>query len=294
MDQEPRPVRVRSSSESTRGPSILIALAVVFVVLAIVKPWSIGSSGSGSASPPAARASGAAPGASEGAILEPSATARIDDSDPNALACMADDTEQLVTIARWSGQEVRSWVAATDVAAPGPRADRLAPIAIFSTHLVGLGVCAPRTQGAATPSSAAAPSGPAGASARLIDVRAINQTTTGPVEVDLGVPTPLTGLLSGPDLAVLYGPPAARRASGPLGADASDGPTGSSGPTRPRAPGGPPTEPAGGATPSLLGGPAGAVWAPGSYAIAFRFDPDAPSVVRWLRIDIVKGAGEPD
>jgi len=177
------------------------------------------------------------------------------------VACLTDDTEQIVVIERWAGNEVRSWVASLDVIVPGPLDARLVPISIFSSHVIGLGVCAPR-----------APIGAQRPAAQLLDVRSIVQAVDGPQAVDLGKPEPITRRPSGPEPAVLYGPPAA---SGPLE------PTGSTAPPRPPA--------ASSDTPAAAR--AWPTWPTGSYAIGFRFASDGPDVVRWLRVDLVKGAG---
>jgi hypothetical protein len=177
------------------------------------------------------------------------------------MACMTDDTEQVVLIERWAGNEVRSWVASADLIVPGPLDPRLVPMTIFSSHVIGLGVCAPR-----------APVGAQRPAATLLDVRSIVKTVDGATAVDLGNPDPITLRPNGAEPAALYGPPAP---SAPLE------------PTTTRPPSGPPASSAG------APGPADAwpVWPTGSYAIAFRFASDGPDVVRWLRVDLVRGAG---
>jgi hypothetical protein len=168
--------------------------------------------------------------------------------------------EQVVIIERWAGHEVRSWVAAVDMTASGPLDPRLVPVSIFSNHVIGLGVCAPRAQvGTQEPA------------AQLLDVQSI--VAGGQMAVDIGRPAPITVQRSGQDLAVLYGAPAVTLSRASAGPAASEPP--------PRASSG-----------TGLPAPTDrATWPTGSYAIAFRFPSDARYVVRWLRIDLIRGAG---
>jgi hypothetical protein len=255
-------VRVRARFERRRAPSIVAGGVVVFLLVALIKPWSFGGDGSagagaGSAGPPAA-ASGHATGDAPTPTPSPTPSPV---PDPNAMACLTDDTEQVVLIERWAGNEVRSWVAAADMIVPEPLDPRLAPITIFSSHVIGLGVCAAR-----------APIGAQRPAATLLDVRSIAQTIDGPRATDLGTPGRLTLASSGPEPAVLYGPPASSQPPGPI---ATSAPSGSAA--------------AGGGTPSAAD--VWPVWPTGSYALGFRFASDAPEAVRWLRVDLIKGAG---
>jgi hypothetical protein len=198
------------------------------------------------------------------------------------MVCLADETEQLVTLERWAGHEVRSWVAVSDVIVGGPLDPRLLPVAIFSTRVIGLGVCASRDQAATAEPIDGGTGQSRGPGARLLDVHSIVQTPTGPRAIDLGSPMQLTRQLSGSDPAVLYSPPVV-------------GPGESLGPSGPDPSRGLPTE-AGAAygtpEPMLPLRTADPVpWPIGSYSIAFRFDSDVPGVVHWLRFDIIKGAG---
>ena len=173
------------------------------------------------------------------------------------MACLSGETEQLVTIERWPGHEVRSWDAISGELALGPLDGRLQPVAIFSSHVVGLGICARLVNGA-TPAPAA----------RLLDVLAITGTTASHRSaIDLGLPGRLTDQGDDPAAASLYGPPAAIL---PAGAS----------PDR--------------LTPAPFPTPDGSTWSTGSYAIAYAYASDGPHVTRWLRLDVIAGAGQGD
>jgi hypothetical protein len=235
---------VQSRFERPREPSILVAVIAAFLLIALIKPWSFGENGSdsGRPGPPVAIPSGSM------VVLdvEPSLGATPSILDPNAMACLTDATEQVVIIERWAGHEVRSWVAVADMTVSGPLDERLVAISIFSSHVIGLGVCAPRARAAGQQPAA-----------RLLDVRSIIQTASGPLAVDLGKLDPITLQPSGPEPAILYGAPVV-----PL-PGVSPGPTDGL-----------------------------ATWPTAAYAIAFRFPSDGSNAVRWLRIDLIEGAGE--
>ena len=188
------------------------------------------------------------------------------------MACLAGETEQVVTVERTAGREVRSWIAVPYISTSGPLDPRLEPLTIFSTHVVGLGVCAASTTPGPSPIG-----GPAGAGeasgATLTNVRSIRQIAGAVGSVDLGLPSLLPGALNGHDPALLYGPPS--------GAEAGSS-TASGAPTT-GAPGARPSGPEPSSSQSA--------WRAGSYAIAFHFSFDDVTVVRWLRVDLVSGAG---
>jgi hypothetical protein len=271
VDHEPNTVRVRSPFARPREPSIVVAVIVAFLLIALLKPWSFGDNGSNGGQP---RPQAAIPSSRAGAIAEePSQTATPSIPDPNAMDCLSDPTEQIVIIERWAGHEIRSWIAAAEMTASGPLDERLVPIPIFSAHVIGLGICAPRAR-----------AGPQQPAARLLDVQSIVQTASGPLAVDLGLPDPITLRMSGPDPALLYGAPAAalpRAPVDPLRVDPRADPTATELPRQTPASGTGLLSPTGG----------WATWPTGSYAIAFLFPSDGPSVVRWLRIDLIHGAG---
>jgi hypothetical protein len=186
------------------------------------------------------------------------------------MACLTDETEQIVMIERWAGNEVRSWVASADVPATGPLDPRLVPVSVFSSHAIGLGVCAPRAQlGAQRPA------------AQLLDVFSIVRTADSVHASDLGPPALITVQPSGPEPAVLYGAPRAALPSPSPGGSVIPVPVKSSSASGAPAP-----------SPDIAPAPdAWPAWPIGSYAIGFRFLSDDPNVVRWLRVDLITGAG---
>jgi len=276
MDQGPRTAPVTSPATGPRRTSILATAIVVALALAIVKPWSLGQAGPGAGTSGSGIPLRATPTRSPGiASASPSAPA----GDPDAMACLAAEAEQVLTVERSADREVRSWIAVPGLAATGPLDPRLVPLTIFSSHVVGLGVCAARpSAGASLVSGAAGTGGDSGAT--VVDVRSITVVAGVAAATDLGPPQLLPDALNDQDPALLYGPP--RAASPP-------------------SPGEPPTPSAhasatqrtSGATGSPSASPSAdeAAWRPGSYAIAFRFSFDDATVVRWLRIDLVTGAG---
>jgi hypothetical protein len=273
MNDDPRLLRVEQRFERRRAPSVIAALLGAFLLIAITKPWSLGGDGPATDRSATRVPIGSNGAAAAGIMPSPSASPSPIETptvpDPNAMACLTDDTEQIVLFERWAGNEVRSWVASRDGIVPGPLDPALLPVPIFSSHVIGLGVCAPR--------SAVLGGRPA---AHLLDIRAIVQTDAGPRAVDLGGSVPITARASGPEPAVLYGPPTTRRPGEspsmqtPSLTVASAPPHGS--------PGGSPAPSTSEASP---------FWATGSYAIGFRFDSDDPSLLRWLRIDLLRGSG---
>ena len=273
MDHEPDAVRVQSPFSRPREPSIIVAVIAVFLLVALLKPWSSGENGSSNGQP-SDRGAIPIPSSSELATDgQPSLAATPTILDPNAMACLTDATEQVVILERWAGHEVRSWVAAVDTTVSGPLDERLVPIPFFSTHVIGLGICAPRT-GSGTQQPAA----------RLLDVQSIVRTVGGPLAVDLGVPDPITLQMGGSEPAFLYGAPVAtvpKSSVGPPGSEPRADPTTTELPGQTSASGtGLPT-PIGGLVP----------WPTGSYAIAFQFPSAGSHIIHWLRIDLIQGAG---
>ena len=269
MEGEPTAVRVQGRSDGPRGPRVVVAVLAAFLVIAILKPWSFGGDGSTGVARPAPVTS--TPSAAEVAsasppIAMPTAAPEIDD--PNAMPCLTDSTDQVVMIERWAGHEVRSWVAAVDLTdAVGPLDPRLVPVTIFSSHVIGLGVCAPRDLAGSGPPAA-----------ELRGVMAIVMDGDGsPMAVCLGPPEPITWPGTGPEPAVLYGAPAVADPTPPVT---------------------PAPVPGDSASPSLLPyelddpllDVANAPWPAGEYALRFRFSGDAPGVLRWLRIELKGGA----
>ena len=272
MDHEPKAVRVQSPFGRPREPSILVAVIAAFLLIALLKPWSFGDDrsrwpadrGRAARRPPAV-----GPDCVAG---EPSLATTPSILDPNAMACLTDATEQVVIIERWAGHEVRSWVAAADMTVSDPLDERLVPISIFSTHVIGLGVCAPRAIGGGPPA------------ARLLDVQAIVQAASGRRAVDLGEPERISLESSDPEPAVLYGAPYSTRPSPTPALRRLDS---NFDPNDPQPTSKPPTSSGG----PVLSAADLATWPTGSYAIGFRFATDGTGIVRWLRIDLIKGAG---
>ena len=279
MDREPDVARVESRFERPgRAPSVVVAAIAAFLLLATLKPWSSGDeAGGGTRAASSAFASGGlaidgVPSPLTAPTPAPTSPPTPGIDDPNAMTCMPDDTEQIVIIERSSGREVRSWIASREVAASGPLDPHLVPTVVFSSHVVGLGVCAPRT--AATAGRPAA---------LLLEVRSIDGTAFDARASELRLPVPVTLQPSGVDAAVLYGAPTST-ASSPFAPQPSerllDQPVGEASSSRPPSSGG-------------VSSPRAAetTWPTGAYAIAFRFASDDPNLVRWLRVDLVKGAG---
>jgi hypothetical protein len=259
MDQEPNAVHVEGTFERPRAPSIVIVALVAGVVLALVKPWSFGGSGA-----PDVRSS-ALPSGATGGVLASAAPGPSLQVDPNGMLCLGGDVEQVVAYERSADAEVevRNWIAVDDVPATGPLDPRLARIRIFSSNVVGLGICG-RFTGEGTP-----------VAGRIIDVQ-VASTTPGKPAKDLGRPRQITLELGGQDAAVLYGSPQELVVLPDPAADASPASSGTDG-----------SGASGAAQPTLR------PWSRGTYAIAFAFAWDDPTVVRWLGIDLLPGAGEP-
>jgi hypothetical protein len=274
VEGEPTAIRVQGRSGGPRGPRVVVAVLAAFLVVAFLKPWSFGGDGSTGARPVLATASPSAAVVASASPPLATPTAAPENEDPNAMPCLTDATDQVVMIERWAGHEVRSWVAAVDLAdaAAGPLDPRLVPVTIFSSHVIGLGVCAPRELAASGPPAA-----------ELRDVEAVVERAGRPVAIDLGPPEPITWPGTGPEPAVLYGAPAT--------AIPGDSAAPSVGPGDSVPPGSSPTlstDPAASDVPQV--DEAWSPWPSGTYSIAFRFSGDATGVFRWLRIVIAEGA----
>jgi hypothetical protein len=273
VEPEPTAVRVGGRSDGPRGPRVVVAILAAFLAIAILKPWSFGGDGSTGVRPgPVTTPSVAEAASANLPAATPSPAPALED--PNGMPCLTDATDQVVMIERWAGHEVRSWVAAVDLtdAAAGPLDPRLAPITIFSSHVIGLGVCAPRELAGSGPSAA-----------ELREVATIVEEDGAPVTEYLGPPEPITLPGTGPEFAVLYGAPAFA-----VPAPSVAPVTGSSGSVASLS-----------SAPPSVGSTASDVpqvdepwspWPTGSYAIRFRFPGDAPGVLRWLRIVFAEGA----
>lgn len=209
MDHEPHAARVERPFAGRRDPTVLVAVIITFLVLAVLKPWSLSGNGTESGQPRNPRTIPPSPGVASDGLPSPVATAAI--VDPNGMACLSDTTDQVVILERWPGHEVRSWVAVADHPATGPLDPRLVPVPFFSSHVIGLGVCGPTS----APGSLAS-------AAQLLDIRSIVRTADGARAVDLGVPNPITRSQPGLEPARLYGNPVATppdRSTSPVGKD---------------------------------------------------------------------------
>jgi len=248
LDQEPYAVHVESTFDRPRGPSIVVGVIVAGVLLALLKPWSYGGSDAPETRSPAR------PSAAAGVVTSaaPTPSPQVD---PNGMLCLGGDVEQVVAYEHSAKVEVRNWIAVNDVPVTGPLDPLVSQIKIFSSRVVGLGICGPYV-GVGVP-----------VAGRILDVQLIVKTPEGPQTKDLGRPRQLTLELGGQDAAVLYGSPQELVA-------APDPAVGAASPS-------PDTNP-----PTLR------AWSTGTYAVAFAFAADPPGVVRWLRIDLVAGAGE--
>jgi hypothetical protein len=250
MDRDANAVQVGGSFERRRGPSILVGVVAILVLVALVKPWSFGDGSSTGGShvpnrtigPRAAVDGGAVPSASPGP------------PDLNALACLSGDTEQLVLLERWPGNEIRSWVAVADSDSIGATNAASPTTIIHSSHVIGIGICPRLSSG-----------GSSFGSAHLLDVLAISPSTTGRISVDLGVPEPITLVTESPEWALLYGPATGAPVGGGPRAGTSASPVGTS-------------------------APVSATWAAGVYLLAFTFPLDPTEQVHWLHVEIRAGA----
>jgi hypothetical protein len=253
MDPDANAVQAGGSFERRRGPSILVGVVGILVLVALVKPWSFGGDGAGGGSSratgrPAADASGL-----EDVAVAPATSPETPDA--NAIACFSSNTEQLVLLERWPGNEVRSWIAVASASATGPLDPAIPTTTIHSSHLVGIGVCPPRP-----------PNGPQFGAAVMHDIQLVTMSSANRAAVDLGVWPPLTKVPEDPGSAMLYGPPP------------SPGPTGDGQSPGASIPG-----------PVPSGAPLPATWPIGTYVLSFAVPNDLTTQIRWLRIEIRAG-----
>jgi hypothetical protein len=260
LDHKPNAVQVEGAFERPRAPSVVIVAILAGVLVALVKPWSFGGSGAPDAGS-SPRASGAV-GVVSSASPAPAPSLQVD---PNGMLCLGGDVEQVVAYERSANAEVevRNWVAVDDVPATGPADPRLVRIAIFSSNVIGLGICGPFA-GDGVP-----------VAGRIIDVQ-LAPTTPGKPMQDLGRPRQITLELGGQDAAVLYGSPQELVATPDPAYQTSQPSPGRDG--------------SGGIGAEL---PTLRPWSTGRYAVAFAFAWDGAEAVRWLGINLLPGPGEP-
>jgi hypothetical protein len=257
-----------------RGPRLVLVGLAVFVAVALVKPWPDAATGPRQSASPDRAFAPASPSVGPTDSVRPTAA-----PGPNAMACLAGDVEQVVTLERTGSGRVQSWIVSVDEVATDPLSLHVAPITVFSAHAVGVGVCAPDRGPSTAPS--AGPDGDHGQAAMVVDVRLIG-ARGGAGPIDLGAPFPLDGQSGGVDDAVLFQPPpgiAVVPPTPPLSSPTA-WPSGSAAASGRATPG---------ATASSS--PDLAFWATGSYAIGFSFSSDQPGTIRWVRVEFVPGVG---
>jgi hypothetical protein len=246
-----------------RGPRLVLTGLAIFVLVAIVKPWPGTTDGGPDASGGTSLAPSARPSSARSAAPIPTTTA-----EPNTMACLGGDVEQIVTLERGAGRTIQSWIASVDETAPDPVDLQVAPISIFSVHVIGLGVCAVDPGGGAASGGGEPGSGQA---ATILDVREEAGPAGAIALVDLGAPIALVEQSGGVATARLYGPPPASEIA--------------------------PSPVPGRTPPAPTPGPSGAIeprpWPLGSYAIGFTFPSDRSGQIRWIRVVLTAGAGGP-
>lgn len=272
MTDRPTAVPVRPGERSTTAFRVTFALGL-FIAVAIIKPW-------GEPTPRASGDSGVLPGPTGGAsgagiadLVEPSVEAA-----EAATSCLSSDSEQLVVVERWPGNEIRSWIAVDEVAASGPLDPSMTSTDVFAAHAIGIGVCAPTDEATRSPVPGASDRA-GGHAAVIVDVQSISNPAASAAPLDLGAPVELPLLGTGPDAVRLY------RLAVPASADGAAASATLAGSAAPSA-----------APPSLASGlasnsPGQGSWALGAYAIAFQFPFDQPGTRHWLRFALVRGGG---
>ncbi len=157
-DLQPSAVPVAPDSTHSRGLVPLVLILGVLLI-AIVKPWDLGLTGHGAASPSPAAASQPAAVVSPG---EPATTpVPTPTGDPYAglwITCGSPSGWRAATVQQWAGRSapIRSWIAIEPVEATGPL-DPAIPFAPVATDVVtALGYCSPLTDAERPPEGARA------------------------------------------------------------------------------------------------------------------------------------------
>jgi len=202
-------VRVSGSGRGSRGPTLVGATLVAFLLIAMLKPWAVDQPDGDSVptEPPAASAV---------ALALPSAPPPTPalPPDPNGMACLTDRPTQVLTLQRSTAGEVRSWVVVAD-GSLDPNDPTVSPVLLYSRRFVGIGICRGQPEGAG---------GSVIQRATIVDVRVVRGTRGTSTTVDLGAPTAITIRLDAPDSAILFGPPADASALGTPGPAQIGGP----------------------------------------------------------------------
>jgi hypothetical protein len=121
-----------------------VAVAVVLVVVAVVKPWGgeDGAARSAAGGAPSLRAVAGAPAASSGASRAPARA--VDEIDPDVtLACLEPASWRVASIEAYDRQTIRIWRALDPGAATGPGDPAIPHVLIASEGVAELGWCAP-------------------------------------------------------------------------------------------------------------------------------------------------------
>ncbi|HET9613308.1 MAG TPA: hypothetical protein VFP22_00735 [Candidatus Limnocylindrales bacterium] len=273
----PRAIPVRPGGRSGGPFRVLLAL-VLFVAVAIVKPWgaptpSGGDDRSAGRSPVASGTAGAV-----AVVPEPS----VEPAPAAGTSCLSSDAEQLVVFEQWPGHEVRSWIAVEEASSANPLDPRLTPVSVFAAHAVGIGLCAASHVAAASAGTDANRAGQHAAT--ILDVRVVRAGSAASSLVDLGSPAELAAVGIGPDAVRLYLAP--RPSAGLDGSAAPAAPSAS----RAAATGSAAVAPASAGSSPPSAGPA--TWPIGSYAVAFSYPFDPTGTTRWVRFELVQGAGD--
>jgi hypothetical protein len=131
--REPPPAAITTlarTSGAGRGPAMLVAAVVIFVGLAILKPWPAGTTPSFSDRP-------GTPPPTEQPSADPLAGIRLDCQDPPGWRIFSREP--------WQGGVLRSWRSLIPVSSAGSAADPAIPVIPVSRQIVALGYCAPWT-----------------------------------------------------------------------------------------------------------------------------------------------------
>jgi hypothetical protein len=240
---------IRADRQRRDPTATIVVVGVALLAIAILKPWA------------ALQPAGAAPPVASGrtsVVGQPSTpptTARPQPAivDPNAMACLVHQAEQVMTLERWPDREIKSWSGAVGAGTRFPDAQTPA-VPIASSHLIGIGICPGTGPTNVVPAPGATPDliDPlAWAGARITDVELV----AGGTSDDLGPVPAITVQTDYVAAGVLFGPP------------------GSPG-VRPGA------SPGSGAATEL---PA---WPPGRYALRYEYPGDPDHRIRWVVVDI--------
>jgi hypothetical protein len=192
----------------TRGPGGLIAVVVIGLLLAVLKPWAgfapagpgAGAGGSRAFGPAGTTSTAVAPSAAA-----PSPTPR----DQAALARAAVNAEcnqpsgwRLYDIDRWRGKPIHVWLAIEAVRAAGPLDPAIEVLPVVASTVDALGFCAPVVGSVPSPRSDGSVqiwrlSTPAGSGTATRTATSLPVQRVSPV-LEPGVETALGGLYSAP------------------------------------------------------------------------------------------------